>query len=68
MSDTHNNMRDFKVEWVIDEFAESPRKAAEKVWREVFERDEILPDDACVFDVTDSRTGLKTTIDLSEPA
>ncbi|MDP9904745.1 hypothetical protein [Arthrobacter bambusae] len=60
----------FRVSWEIDSDEDiSPARAAANVWTQSFNRgtDQPSPDDACVFTVTDSKTGTNLTIDLSDP-
>lgn len=56
-----------RLAWEIDQDATSPAEAAVRVWRDVFRRGFLQPndDEACVFTVADE-TGRRTTIDLSD--
>lgn len=62
------NERDFTVSWEINEETRSAREAAENVWRDVFGRDpeNVNPDNACVFSVTDTKHNTVHEIDLSD--
>ena len=56
-----HTVAEYNITWKIDVEADSPRKAAEYVWREVFNRSYATSVDACVFEVNGER------VDLSEP-
>lgn len=58
---TLNNTNAFRVVWEIDEFAETPREAAEKAWQRM--RGEGST--ACYFEVFD-QDGNRTNVDLME--
>ena len=51
----------FHVVWEIDEFAETPREAAEKAWGHMRNEDST----ACYFEVFD-QDGVQTNVDLME--
>ena len=51
----------FRVVWEIDEFAETPREAAEKAWEHMRNEDST----ACYFEVFD-QDGVQTNVDLME--
>lgn len=57
-------MAEYSVEWSIAVEADSPEEAAEHVWTNIMRRDlPALPDDACVFTIT-NRHGRSVEIDL----
>ncbi|MDP9903158.1 hypothetical protein [Arthrobacter bambusae] len=59
----------YRVTWSIDgDEDSSPARAAANAWTQNFNRGaaQPCPDDACVFTVTDSKTGRSVDIDLSE--
>lgn len=58
--------REFLITWAINGEGATARKAAERIWREVFGRSAAGPDDACIFEVQDLETDETVTIDLSE--
>ena len=51
----------FHILWEIDEFAETPREAAEKAWERMRSPDST----ACYFEVFD-QDGVGTSVDLAE--
>lgn len=59
---------EYPVSWETCWDGTSPADAAAFVWREVFRRGPWQPnnDEACVFTVTDSKTGRRVEIDVSE--
>ncbi|SMG48987.1 hypothetical protein SAMN06295974_3802 [Plantibacter flavus] len=59
---------DLWVSWTItDESTDtSPVDVVRGVWMNVFGRNSVGPDDACVFDVTDISKGRSVRVDLSD--
>lgn len=61
-----SELKEYRVAWYIEVEATSAIEAAQKVWKEQFNRTNTSPLDACVFDVSEHPNGEVTTIDLSE--
>ncbi|MFJ2662521.1 hypothetical protein [Arthrobacter koreensis] len=65
---TYTEDHPWEVSWQIDSTGSSPEEAAAKIWRDIFGRTAVTPDDACVFTVRDAATGESVRVDLSETA
>jgi hypothetical protein len=62
----YEDQHEWLVSWTIDGYGSTPQEAAARTGRHQFGRTTAGPDDACVFQVTDSETKETVTVDLNE--